>query len=97
MEIYLEYPMSGYIKALKKAVNAANNIHVSITDPKLKTSIEETLTEISSDQKSKTSAFSFIYRWFGSIYFLTGHFYALSANYTVSHKINGLLIVEYTK
>jgi len=97
MDIFLEYPMSGYIKCVKKAVNAGNNIYVSIKKPKLKNRIGLTLTELGSDQQSISSTFNFFWRWFGSISFLTGHFYALSANYTVSHKNNEALLVAYTK
>ena len=95
MDIFLDYPMPSYFKNVKRAVDAGNNVHVSISNMKLKGIIETTLAELASEGESKSSAFNCFWRWFRLSSFLTGHFYALSAGYSFSYRNSEILLVSY--
>jgi len=95
MDVYLEYPMPGYVGEMKRAVNSGNNVNVTIADPRFIKLISETLDEMAVEEKSKASLFDFFGRWFRLLKFLTGHFYAVGAEYDVQHKTEESLKVTY--
>jgi len=95
MDVYLEYPMPGYVRAIKRAVNSGDNINVCIADPRLVKMVSETLDEMAVEEESKASFFNFFGRWFRLLKFLTGHFYAVGAEYDVQHKVEESLKVTY--
>lgn len=97
MEIQLQYPERGYIKNVKRAVNAGNTIHITITKPKIITLVKTTLTDLQDDKESKSSCIGFFTRWFKLIPFLTGHFYAKAAEYNCSFSDSNGLKVIYVK
>ena len=97
MEIQLQYPERGYIKNVKRAVNAGNTIHINITKPKIITLVKATLTDFKNDKESKSTCIGFFTRWFKLMPFLTGHFYAESAEYNYSLSGSNELKVTYVK
>ena len=97
MEIQLQYPERGYIKSIKRAVNAGNTIHITIIKPKVVILVKTTLAELQADKESKSSCIGFFTRWFKLTPFLTGHFYAESAEYNYSFIDSNGLKVTYVK
>ncbi len=97
MEIHLNYPERGYIKSIKRAVNAGNTIHIKISKPKLISLVKTTLSELEEENESKSSCIGFFTRWFKLITFLTGHFYAEAAEYNCTFNENNDLEVTYVK
>lgn len=89
----LTYPSKKYIGLVKTAVNRSNAFEVEITTPKHQALVEAELDFLLGGE-IKEASLAFLVRWWKLLKFLTGHFYAIAAGYSVSRKMaEGLSLI----
>lgn len=89
----LSYPSKKYIGLVKAAVNRSQAFEVVIMTPKHRALVESELSFLLGGDIKEASIAS-ILRWWRLLHFLTGHFYATAAGYSVSRKmVEGLSLV----
>ena len=95
MEVTINYPSTKYIARIKGAINKGEIVNIRISNAKVKMIVKQILDEFNTNRKSKSFCFCFLSGLFKVFGFLTGHFYALAAEYGYSYESGDILIIKY--